>query len=145
MPKRHEKRLSPQKFPSRSSTGTRSKKISVLACKLRTVLGVMETSTAAELPLRGHEVMSPNDARLESILLLARGAGSSRYSTVFRVVPGDGGGLPGTRGRGAPGTLPFPALPGTQESKGGRRGGRPWGLYRLGTLPFWELLHWEGA
>ena len=93
--------------------------------------------------------MAPNGFRLESILLLARGAGSSRYSTVFRVVPGDGGGLPGTRGRGAPGTLPFPALPGTQESKGGRRGGGPgdstvWGLCRFGdccTERERDLLH----
>ena len=76
MPKRSEKRLSPQNFPGRSSTGTRSKKISVLACHLRTVLGVMGTSTAAGLPLRGHESLAPIRFRLESILLLPSGAGT---------------------------------------------------------------------
>ena len=76
VPKRREKRLSPQKFPGRSSTGTGSKKISVLACHLRTMLEVKETSPAAGLPLRGHRVMAPNRSRLESILLLARGTGT---------------------------------------------------------------------
>ena len=90
MPKRREKRLSPQKFPGRSSTGSGAKKISALACKLRTVLHVMGTSTAAGLPLRGHRVMSPKRSRLESILLLARGTGTPGtlpFSASFR----DGG------------------------------------------------------
>jgi hypothetical protein len=106
--KRHGKRLSPQNFPGRSSTGTGSKKISVLACHLRTMLEVKETSPAAGLPLRGHRVMIPKRSRLESILLLARGTGS-------------------------PGTLPFFASfrDGGITTKLASGGGELQGLYRF--------------